>query len=143
MNKIPAGYRFSFVSNDLHDENEKTIIKDGLNESEAHLFSDLANFLQGGTGLELDDLAQWRKNKIHETLMNIFESYPTMFSPEKIAEFKSDIGAIMDFISENMLGYSHEDNVNMRFLITYKIEDIPQDILINDVTEKFNKKPKV
>lgn len=143
MNKIPAGYRFTFMSHDLRDENPATIIKEGLTEVETNLFVEICEFIRGGTGLELDDLAQWRKNKVHTALLSILESYPTLFSPEKLTGFKEDLGLIVDFINESILGYPHSEDFNMRILYTYKVEDIPQDIFLNDVTYSFPKKKNV
>ena len=58
-------------------------------------------------------------------------------------EFKDDVGMIMDYISENITGYSYDENISMRILINYKIEEIPKDIIINDVTDNFNRRNKL
>lgn len=143
MNKIPAGYRFSFLSYDLRHNNEKIIIKEGLNENEANLFSQLAEYIQGGLGIELDDTPAWRETSVHNNLLKIMESYPTIFNEDEMNNFKSDLGIIRDFISENILGYEPTDYIKMRFLESYKIEDIPQDIPLKDVTYNFKNKHKM
>lgn len=142
MNKIPAGYRFTFVSHDLHNENIHTIILEGIDEIKANLFVDLCELIKYGTGIELEDTLEWRKNKFHEKSIHIFEKYTNIFTNEQLIEFKQDLGLVIDFISENILGYSYDNNVLMRVLSYYKVEDIPEDIIINDVTQRFNKKNK-
>lgn len=142
MSKISAGYRFTFNSIDIRNENEKTIIKEGLTETEASLFAELSEELQecGATYLTIRSSApEWRIKKEHERLYNIFEKHPTLFTNEKMQEFKEDVGAIMDYMSENMLGYSHDEHIDMRTLKSYTIEDIPQDIIMKDVTATFRK----
>lgn len=49
MNKISAGYRFTFNSNDIFNENTNTMIKEGLTENEVNFFVELSDVIQGGT----------------------------------------------------------------------------------------------
>lgn len=140
MSKIAAGYRFTFNSSDIRSDNSSSIIKEGLTENETNLFVELSEQLQSNTYLALrSSTPEWRIKKEHEKLYNILDKYSSFFTKEKMDEFKEDVGAIMDYISENMLGYSSEEGVDMRVLDSYKIEDIPQDIILNDVTSKFQK----
>jgi hypothetical protein len=138
MNKIAAGYRFTFNSCDIRQENPFSVIKEGLSESEANFFFDLSEAIQGGTALDIrSSNAEWRIKKEHEKLYSIFEKHSNLFTDENLKAMKDDVGRIMDYISENMIGYSYSDHVDMRTLVNYKIEYVPEDIIINDVTEKF------
>lgn len=137
MNKIPEGYRFSFNSLDIRNENPQTIIKEGLTELETNLFLDLSELIKGGMSFDIEERDSWRVKKEHEKLYAILENYKELFSGEKLKNFKDDIGMIMDYISENMLGFSSEEGINMRQLFNYKIQYIPEEIAINDVTNSF------
>lgn len=142
MNKIAAGYRFTFNSTDIRDENPQTIIKEGLTETEASLFAEISEEIQGygATYLTIRSSSpEWRIKKEHERLYNIFDKHSTLFTNEKMQEFKTDVGTIIDYIAENMIGYSYDDQIDMRSLKNYTIEDIPQDIIIKDVTATFKK----
>lgn len=144
MNKISAGYRFTFNSNDIFNENPNTMIKEGLTENEVSFFVELSDVIQGGTYLQVrSNTPEWRIKKEHEKLYNVLEKYSNLFNEEDMAKFKEDVGVIMDYIAENMIGYSGDDNIDMRVLKNYKIENIPQDIIINDVTNQFSKKNKM
>lgn len=144
MNKIPAGYRFTFNSCDIRNDNPYTIIKEGLTESQANLLSELSEYIQGGTYLEVrSHVAEWRIKKEHERLYNIVEKHSQVFTPEQLQDMKEDIGIIMDYISENMVGYTYSEDMDMRTLVSYKIENIPEDILLTDVTYEFSKKNKM
>jgi len=140
MSKILAGYRFIFNSSDIKNENDKTIIKEGLTEEEANLFAEISEYIQGGTYLELrSSTPEWRIKKEHERLYDILQKHSNLFSTEKMKSFKDDVGLIIDYISENMLGYSYDENFDMRTLNSYSIEYVPQEIIIEDVTHSFIK----
>lgn len=141
MTKIAAGYRFIFQSEDIRNENSSTIIKEGCSEDEAKFFRDLSEQITGGTYLDvMSSHPQWRIKKEHEKLSVIFEKYSSLFTQEQMENFKNDVGTMVDFIAENMIGYSHEEGINMRVLKSYQIEEVPHDIIINDITHSFKKK---
>lgn len=140
MNKILAGYRLTFNSCDIRKENPNTIIKEGLSEDEASLLVEISESIHYENYLELrSSVPEWRIKKAHEKLYNIFEKRSMLFTLEQMNAFKKDVGVIIDYINENILGYSYEEGFDMRTLKSYKVEDIPQDIIINDVTNIFKK----
>lgn len=141
MNKIPAGYRLSFYSCDIRQDDSRIIIKEGLSEAQAQLLTAIGDIIINESSLALrDSTAPWRLTKIHEQLYAAFEVHASLFCEEKMADFKEDLGAIMDYISQNMTGYSYDDNIDMRLFNGYKAEYVPEDIFIEDVTRKFQKK---
>jgi hypothetical protein len=138
MNKIPAGYRLSFYSCDIRENNPHIIIKEGLTQEQAQLLTSIGNIIQDDTYLALrQSTPEWRINKIHEKLYAVLEQHQSLFHPVKMNTFKEDVGAIMDYISENITGYSYDEYVDMRVFNGYKAEYIPDDIVIQDVTKQF------
>lgn len=141
MNKIAAGYRFTFSSTDLRGENCHSIIKEGVDEKQAYLLSDISKFIVGGGHyFEMRDSApEWRIKSEHQKLYDIVEKYTQVFSQEQLDNMKQDIGYIIDYINENIVGYADSNEFSMRVLKHFKVEFIPEDIMIEDVTYNFTK----
>ena len=138
FNLIPAGYRFTFNSWENDGDNKRTIVMEGVSEKEAHLFANLAKLIKlRGTGLEnAYDPDKKAKQKAYEKLFPLFEAHREVFDDDDFELFVGNVGQMVDYISEYMLGYSDEEYW-LRVLESYKIEYIPQEIKIDDVTDKF------
>lgn len=141
MNKIPAGYRFTFNSKDVRGENNYALIKEGISEQQAHLLADISKYIVGGGNyLELPDSApEWRINSEHKKFYAIIDKHKSVFTNEQLNNMKEDVGYIMDYISENIVGYADSNEFTMRVLTHFKVEFIPEDIMIEDVTYHFTK----
>jgi hypothetical protein len=135
---IPAGYRFIFDSWENDGDYKRTVVTEGVSEPEARLLAEIAKTLvSGGTGLENnyepDDKEVKKGLKV---LMAIFERFQTVFSEEDFDAFRIDGSLMADYIADKILGYSAE-GYYFRVLDAYKIEHVPFDILIKDVTDQF------
>lgn len=140
INKIPAGYRFSFKSWENDRDSENTLIVEGISEKEAYLLSDLAKIIQAKeTGLENKyNPSEKDKENAYNVLWPIFERHENLFDHEDMEYFCGDVGLMVDYINENILGHASSRNCWMRVLESYKIELIPEEIQIKDVTDTFN-----
>lgn len=135
---IPAGYRFIFDSWENDGDSARTVITEGVNEPEARFLAELAKALvSGSSGLENNyepDEKEIRKG--HKVLLAIFERHQNVFSEEDIDAYRQDGGRMADYIAEKILGYSTE-GYYLRVLDSFKIEHVPVEILIKDVTDQF------
>lgn len=138
FNTILAGYRFTFVSWENDGDNKKTIVKEGVQEAEAKLLGKLASLIQlGGCGLENNyEPSEKEQKKAFKILLPIFEKHKDIFDESDMNLFRKDVGQMVDYINENMLGHG-EDGYWMRALQSTKVEYIPEEINIEDVTSKF------
>lgn len=134
FNIIPAGYRFTFVSWENDGDNYKTIIKEGVEEKQAKLLVELAKADSGLENAYEPDETELKTG--YNVLWPIFEKHKDVFSSKQMESFKADVGAMTEYINEKILGYSSE-GYWMRVLDSYKIEYIPEEIKIEDVTDKF------
>ena len=141
MNKIPAGYRFTFSSTDVRNEHRYSIIKQGVSEKQAHLLADIIkHIVGGGSYLEMrDSVSEWRIKAEHTKIYNIMEKHKEVFTEEQLCEMKEDIYNIIGYISENIVGSADSNEFTMRVLKSFKVEFIPEDIMIEDVTYQFTK----
>lgn len=135
---IPAGYRFTFDSWENDGDHKHTIIIEGISEPEARLIAEIAKtLLAGGTGLENNYEPEDKEiNKGLKVLMDIFDRHQKVFDEEDFDAYRMDHGHIADYIHEKILGYSAE-GYYFRVLDDYKIEHVPVEILIKDVTNQF------
>lgn len=126
---IPAGYRFTFDSWENDADNNKTKILEGVSLEDAQFLSELCKILQAqGTGLENE------YEPDDKTYKKAFKILKPLF--KKYKKPQNDIYEMCDYIAENILDYSAEE-YGLRVLDGVKVQYIPQDILIEDVTAKF------
>ena len=138
-NKIPAGYRITSLSYEGDDDNHKTVVVEGLSERKALLLGELAKvLLNRGTGLENN---LWADEKAleaaHKVLLPIMERYADILPPKRLEEYRRDIGAIQNFIADHLVGYPAKHDYPLRVLKNIKVELVPYDVPLENVTEKF------
>lgn len=135
---IPVGYRFTFTSWENDGDNYNTIIKEGVNEDNAQLLGELAyNLSMGNTGLEnVYEPSKKEKETGYAVLWPIFEKHKALFDSKTFEQFEKDGANMVAYIDSHILGSSSEGYL-MRGLGDYKIEYIPEKIVIEDVTDKF------
>jgi hypothetical protein len=138
--KIPSGYRFTFFSVESHGNHERTIVREGLSEVEANLFSELANVIKSkSTGLEnQSNLTEEQLEKAFQVLWPIFEKYDQIFDYEDLDMFMGDLGLMVDYINDYILGYP-SGNCWLRQLEDYEVQYTPENINLENVTSKFKK----
>lgn len=136
--KIKAGYRVTSVSWENDADNYRTIIKEGLKEEEAKLLGEVGTLMKTRkSGLEnnykpdKDDL-----DKGHKFYLPVFEKYSHLFGEHDMSLYRQDCYGIMEYIVDNITGYSTE-NYALRVLESMKFEYFPEDVVIENVTEKF------
>lgn len=140
MNKIKAGYRVTSISWENDGDNYRTVIKEGLKEEEVKLIGAIGKLMKSKkSGLENNYEASDKElSKGHKFYLPIFEKYVSLFSEHDMNLYRQDCYAIMDYIVENITGYSSEGYA-LRVLESMKIEYFPEDILVQDVTKLFVK----
>lgn len=74
----------------------------------------------------------------HKVYLTVFEQYADMFSPEKMKKLREDFHAVAEYIEDNLTGSSVEGYA-LRCLSSVVIEYFPEEVLIEDVTDKFVK----
>ena len=138
--KIKAGYRITSVSWENDGDHYHTVIKEGLKEEDAKLIGTLGKLMQSRkSGLENNYEASDKDlKKGHAFYLPTFEQYEHLFSKHDMALYRQDCYAIMEYITENITGYSSEEYA-LRVLESMKIEYFPEDVVIEDVTKKFFK----
>lgn len=139
---IPAGYRFTFDSWENDGDSPRKVTLQGLSEEHAQFVAELAKLIQARkTGLEnIYDPDEKAKKKAYKVLWPVFEKYSSLFDADDMDLFKEDIGQMVDYINENMLGYPSEDGVWLRVLETFEAEYFPGDVVSENVTARFMKK---
>lgn len=137
-NKIPAGYRITSVSWENDGDHYRTEVKEGLSEDEAKFIGHLGKLMHSRkSGLENNYEASKKEyKKGHEFYLPAFEKYAHLFSAEDMKDYRKDCYALLDYIRENITGYSSEGYA-LRVLESMKVEYFPEDIVIEDVTYKF------
>ena len=136
-NVIPSGFRFTFVSvegDEGNDVNKKILIQEGLSALEANLFSNLANALKSkSTGLEnQSNPTEDQLEKAFQVLWPIFEKHDQIFDYEDLDMFMGDIGLMVDYINDYILGYP-SGNCWLRQLEDFEVEYIPENINLKDI----------
>ncbi len=133
---IKSGYRFTTTSYENDGDNSKTVVLDGVPENKAKLLGRLSALLiSNETGLENNyEPSKKEFEKAHKIMLPIFEEYKDVFTNEKFALIQDDVGEMQDFIAENLLGYPGEEGYALRSLTSIKVEYIPMDIVVPDVT---------
>lgn len=138
--KIKAGYRITSVSWENDADNYRTVVKEGVKEDEAKLIGELGKLMKTRkSGLEnCYEPNDKDLKKGHEFYLPTFEKYAQLFSKHDIGLFREDAYGIMEYIVDNITGYSNEGYA-LRVLESMKIEYFPEDVVIEDVTKKFMK----
>lgn len=138
--KIKAGYRTTCVSWENDADYYRTIVKEGLSFAEAKLIGELASaMLTRKSGLENNFEASDRDlAKGHKFYLKIFEKHKELFCEHDLNLFRQDHYAIVEYITDNLTGYSVEGYA-LRVLDSIVVEHVPQDIILEDVTEQFLK----
>lgn len=138
-NIIPEGYRITCVSWENDGDNYKTVVKEGVSKRETELIGEVVSLIiSHSTGLENNyDPSDKEREKGFKILLPVFEKFPDVLGQKYIEEIRDDGGVMLDYICENLTGYPGEDGYAMRVISSIKIEHIPQDIVIEDVTAQF------
>lgn len=138
--KIKAGYRITSVSWENDGDHYRTLIKEGLKEEETRLIGEIGSLMKSRkSGLEnAYEASEKELAKGHKFYLPVFEKYSNLFSKHDMDLYRKDCYAIMEYITDMITGYSAEGYA-LRVLETMKIEYFPEDVVIEDVTEKFFK----
>lgn len=138
--KIKAGYRIASVSWENDGDHYRTIIKEGIKEEEAKLIGKIGKLMKSRkSGLENNyEASEEDLEKGHKFYLPTFEKYKDLFSNHDMILYRQDCYAIIDYITENITGYSSEGYA-LRVLESMKIEYFPEDVVIEDVTTKLFK----
>jgi hypothetical protein len=142
---IPAGYLFTFVT--MYDDGyfPRTITMEGLSEEKANFIAEIANIIEANqTGLENKPYPHTEIfEQAYNVLWPVFEKHSNLFNAQEMQNFKSDIQEMIKYINKNILDHfgPGENGIFMcAFSDYYKIEYVPEQIILHDVTSKF--KPK-
>lgn len=137
-NTIKAGYRITCVSWENDADHYRTIVKEGFSLEETKLIAEIASAMMNReSGLENNYEASARAlAKGNKFFLKIFEKYKHLFDEHDMDLYREDHYAIVEYITDNLTGYSVEGYA-LRVLDSIVIEHIPQDIVIEDVTDLF------
>lgn len=138
--KIKAGYRITSVSWENDGDNYRTVVKEGMKEDQAKLIGELGKLMKTRkSGLEnCYEASKEELENGHKFYLPTFEKYAHLFSKHDMNLFREDAYGIMEYIVDNITGYSNEGYA-LRVLESMKIEYFPEDVVIEDVTKKFMK----
>jgi len=134
---IPAGYRFTAESWENDGDNNKTIVTEGLTFAEAKLLTELAVYIKSRehnlsnncnpTEVELD--------RAHSKLSEICTKHSDAINLVNLQGFQNDIGHCIDYIQDYLVGVPSYEDYYLRVLESFKVEEIPTTIILNDVTD--------
>lgn len=139
-NKILAGYRITAVSCENDGDHYRTIVKEGLDEKQITLLGEVIKIMYSGDS-RLENNYEPGKDEIdfgHKVYLKVFEKYSDMFTSEQMKAIRKSFRPIDDYICEYLTGRSVEGYA-LRCLQEATIEYFPQEVIIEDVTEKFVK----
>lgn len=134
MNTIPPGYKMTFVSYEGDADNQKTIVKEGLQEKEAMLLKELADALE--VNYIPCPIEPLEYKKLHKVFYNIVKNYEEEVGQDQLNLMMGDFGIIQDYIHDNILGYPAND-YTARVLNYFTIDYVPHKIVLEDGRKKL------
>ncbi len=144
MITIPQGYRFTTHSWENDADARQTLIKEGLSKRETELLARLASIIKNrGTGLaNTYDPTEEEQERAYKVLLPIFEEYIDLFDTgikelTNIEWFRKDGGYMLNYIQAKLTGEPYSPDFGIRVIESFKIEYIPMDIVLEDVTNQF------
>lgn len=152
-NKIKAGYRMTVVSWENDADHYKTIIKEGMSEAEVRFAVDVLSHMESKSngGKERGMWGNW-----YEPSDDLIEEFALFFaeiikqhapvSYDAMQWEDDDIAALLAhepnddlayYIGEYIAEFLGSGDFFTRVCSSIKIEFVPQDVLIEDVTARF------
>jgi hypothetical protein len=133
---IKAGYRVTFHSTENDGDSPNVITREGVSEREARFLGALAHAVAGSDIANNYEPDEDEQAEAYQEFLPIFERFEDLFSAKEMEQFRADDWRVFSYISEHISGSNSEGYV-IRSVGPFTIEFIPQDIVIDDVTEDF------
>jgi hypothetical protein len=139
---IPAGYRLSVTSWENDADNYQTEVLEGLTREAVIAYTELLKLIKktDGGGLSNNSYMSTEKFEFIETFRPLMREHTelALFILEQVEEDVDDeefADKLISFINDKLLGYS--ESYIMRVFESFKVEYIPHDIQLEDVTKEF------
>lgn len=138
MSTIKAGYRLSVTSWENDGDNNRTITKDGLQESEVKYIIKLLSLIKNSDDSfgnmydpddsELDELSQGILDLGDDVVTKLTEEFSSKDPAELPYQYAEEIGEYTGYCEENRF---------TRVVESIIVEYVPQEITIEDVSAQF------
>lgn len=136
---IKAGYRLTATSWENDADHYAAEVMDGLTEAEVRMYVELGTYLGSGYGendfgnMYVGSSRDDKVVKVRQVLSEVIKKHRGAFENDDHFEFA--VCEPIEFVNDKLLGYS--DDYLMRVLQEIKVEFIPNDIVIQDVSDQF------
>jgi hypothetical protein len=148
---IPAGYRVTIESWENDADNYKTKVVEGLNESSVKFIIDFVklfyskNNYHGPKGFgNIYDPSEKECKAFEEAYNNVVNSHIEKDTEEKIRQYfwDDEVDGFYEDHCEGVMDFAYDLGLRggdfyTRVLDSYKVEYVPVEIILQDVTEEF------